>query len=111
MNDTCADCLSAFTDGESKSLFHRDRRNQLAVHRDVVAGHNHLAAFGQFDLTGNVGSSEIELRSVTGKERLMTPAFFLFKNVNLGLKFGMRGDRSRFRQNHTALNLILADAT
>ena len=59
------------------------------LHRDVVAGHNHLNALGQLDGAGNVGRAEVELRTVAGEERGMTAAFFLGQYVNLALELGV----------------------
>src|SRR5687768_13740458 len=44
-HDAGADRLTAFTDGEAQAFFHRDRRDQLHHHLDVVARHDHLNAF------------------------------------------------------------------
>ena len=54
---------AAFTDSETKVLLDSDGGDKLNVHINVVAGHAHFSAFGKSDNTGNVGSSEIELRT------------------------------------------------
>ena len=41
----------------------------LDLHVDVIAGHAHLDAFGQGDDAGNVGGTEVELRTVVVEER------------------------------------------
>jgi len=48
-HNTCADGTTAFTDGETQTLLHGDRRNQLDRHSDIVAWHHHLDTFRQVD--------------------------------------------------------------
>jgi hypothetical protein len=38
------DGAAALADREAEALLHRDRRDQLDLHLDVVAGHDHLDA-------------------------------------------------------------------
>src|SRR5215471_16007453 len=44
-----ADGLAALADREPHLLLERDRRDELDVHGDVVARHDHLHALGQVD--------------------------------------------------------------
>ena len=39
----------------------------------------------------------------------MTAPLFLLQDINLSLELGVRSDRTRFSDNHTALNLFLVD--
>ena len=48
-NDTGADRSAAFADSEAEAFFNCDRSDELNLHIDVVAGHNHFNACGQFD--------------------------------------------------------------
>src|SRR5690606_8507777 len=105
-DDACADGAAAFTDGEAQLLFHRDRSDQLNRELQVVARHNHLGAFRQLHRTGHVSGPEVELRTVVRKERSVTTALFLGQDVGLGFKLGVRGNRTRFRQNLTTLNAV-----
>src|ERR1019366_8097704 len=45
------------------------------------------------------------------EERSMTSAFFLAQHVNVALEVGVRSNRSRLRQNHSALHIFLRNAT
>ena len=74
-DDAGAD-VAALADREAQALFARDRRDQLDVHLDVVAGHDHLDAFRQLDRAGHVGRAEVELRTVVGEERRVAAALF-----------------------------------
>ena len=65
---------------------------KLNAHNNVIAGHAHLSSLGKSDSTGNVGSSEIELRTIVIEERCMTAALVLSKDVNLALELCMRMD-------------------
>ncbi len=76
----------------------------------MVAGTAHINAFGKLDNTGNVGGSEVELRSVTGYEGFLTAAFFLGQNVYLALELGVRMNGSGFAENLSALDLVLGNA-
>src|SRR5262245_51746703 len=69
-----ADGAAALADGEAKLLLHRDRHDQLDRHRHVVARHHHLGAVGQLAHPGHVRGPEVELRTVVGEERRVTPA-------------------------------------
>src|SRR5262245_55446836 len=102
-----ADGAAALTDREPEAVFHRDRRDQLDVHRDVVARHHHLDALGQVGGTGHVGRAEVELRPVAVEERGVAAALFLGQDVDLRLEVGVRRDRSRLREHLAALDLVL----
>ena len=93
-DDAGADGAAAFADREAQLLFHRDRHDQVHFHRDVVARHHHLGAFGQVHNAGHVGGAEVELRTVVGEERGVTTALFLGEDVGLSLELGVRLDRT-----------------
>src|SRR5438045_7197143 len=65
-----------FTNGETLPLLHRQRRDQLHVHTDVVAGHEHLDALRQGHISSHVTGAEIELRTVLVKKWRMASTFF-----------------------------------
>ena len=73
--------MAAFADSETHAFFHGNRGDQLNVHINVVAGHAHLSALGQGDDAGNVGGTEVELRTIVVEERGMTAALFLLQDV------------------------------
>ena len=76
----------------------------------MVAGTAHINAFGKLDNTGNVGGSEIELRSVTGNEGFLTAAFFFGQNVDLTHELGVRMNGAGLAENLTTLDLVLGNA-
>src|SRR5690606_15977842 len=63
-NHAGADGTAAFTDGEAQAFFHGDRRNQLHGNGDVVAGQDHFLVLGQLDAAGDIGGTEVELRTI-----------------------------------------------
>ena len=75
----------------------------------MVARHHHIYAFGKSNLTGYVHRTQIELGTVFVVERRVTAPLFLLQDINLSLELGVRSDRTRFSDNHTALNLFLVD--
>ena len=98
-------CSSAFSDGESQSLFDCDWGNQCDLHCDVISRHAHLYSLRQLQVSCYVCRSEIELRSVSVKERCMSSAFFLLQYVYFSLELCMWVDRSRLAQYLSSLNL------
>src|SRR5690606_3830601 len=101
-----ADRSSALADRKPQPFLHRDRRNQLHRHLDVVAGHHHLRALRQLDRARHVRRPKIKLRLVTLEERRVTATLLLRQNVHLTLELRVRRDRTRLRQHLTALNLL-----
>ena len=57
--------------------------DQLYGHLYVVTRHAHLGALGQLANAGNVGGSEVELRTIVVEERSMTATLVLGQNVHL----------------------------
>ena len=96
----------ALADGEAQALVHRDRRNQVDLHRHVVARHHHLRPVRQLDRPRNVRRPEIELRTVVREKRRVTPALVLRQDVRLRLETRVRRDRARLRQHLAALHLV-----
>src|SRR5687767_7721190 len=95
---------AALADGETETFLHRDRRDQVDGQRGVVARHDHLGALGELRGAGDVGRTEVELRTVAVEERRVTSTFFLGEDVDLGLELGVRGDRARLGANLAALD-------
>ena len=69
------DGTATLTDSETQALLNGDGGDQLHVHVDVIARHAHLNALGQGDDTGNVGGTEVELRTITIEERDVTVSY------------------------------------
>src|SRR6202011_4365361 len=101
---------AALADREAEAFFAGDRRDELDVHRDVVAGHHHLDAFRQLDGTGHVGRAEVELRTVVCEERGVAAALFFGKDVDLSLELLVRLDRARLREHLAALDVVALHA-
>ena len=89
-NNAGTNGTATLTDSEAESLFNSDRSDKLNIHLDIIARHAHLGAFGKSDNAGNIGSSEVELRTIVVEERSMTAAFFLGQNINLTVELGVR---------------------
>src|SRR4051812_36422322 len=68
-NDAGADGAATLADGEAQAGVHGDRLDQLDLHLDVVAGHDHLRALGQVGHAGHIRRAEVELRPVSVEER------------------------------------------
>src|SRR6185312_10624327 len=105
-DDPGADRTAALADRKPQTLIHGDRLDQLDLHLDVVAGHDHLGALGQIGHAGDVSRAEVELRPITGEERGVTPALLLLQDVDLGVELGMRRDRTGLAQHLPALDLV-----
>src|SRR5579872_7072096 len=105
-----ADRPPAFANREPRALLERDRRQELAADRGVVARHHHLDALGQVQRAGDVRRPDIELRTIAVEERRVPPALFLRQDVHLGLELGVRRDRPGLREHLAALHIVLLDA-
>src|SRR5690606_33937661 len=105
-----ANGAAAFADGEAQTFFHGDRSNQGDGHLDVVARHHHLHAFRQLDVTGHVGGTEVELRTVALEERGVTTTFFLAQHVHYAFEPRVRLDGARLRQKLPAVHVFALGA-
>src|SRR5436190_14883600 len=110
-NRSGSNSSSAFADGEAEAFFHGDRGDELDLHLDVVARHDHLDAGGQVCDTGDVRCPEVELRTIARKERRVTAAFFLREDIGLGLELRVRRDRARLDDDLSTLDLFTLDAS
>src|SRR5579862_7079752 len=108
-DDAGADGAAAFADSEAQALVHSDWRQQLNLKGNGVAGHDHLFVSWQFDFAGNICRAEVKLRLVALEERCVTAAFLFGQDVNFGVKFGVRCDRTGLGQNLAALDVIALD--
>ncbi len=73
-------------------------------------GIDHLGALGELDRTGNVGGTEVELRTIAIEERGMTAALLLGQDVDLTLELGVRGNGAGLAENLAALDVLALDA-
>jgi hypothetical protein len=103
--------VAALTNSEGKSLLHSDRMDQLDGHLDVITRHAHLSAFRKSDNTGNIGCSEIELRTIVIEERGMTAALILCQNVNLSGELCVAGNGAGLCDNLSLLDIGTVDTT
>src|ERR1044071_8887547 len=110
-HDAGAHRPATLTDGEAEARIHRDRLDQLDLHGDVVAGHDHLDALGQVSDPGHVRRAEVELGAVAGEERRVTAALLLLEDVDLGLVLRVRRDRAGLAENLPTLDLLALRAT
>ena len=102
---------AAFADSETLGLFHSDRGNEFHFDGDFVARHNHFDTFRQLDDAGNVGRSEVELRTIVAEERAVTSAFLFGEDVDFSGEGGVRGDGARLCENLSALDLVFSGTT
>src|SRR6476469_8775520 len=97
----------ALADREAQPLVHRDRRDQLDRHLDVVPRHHHLHPRRQLHVPRHVRRPEVELRPVPLEERRVPPPLFLRQHVHLRLELRVRRDAPPLRQHHPPLDLVL----
>jgi len=88
-NNTSTHGTAAFTDCETQTVVHRDWVDQGNNHVHVVTRHYHLNAFWQFDGTGHVSCTEVELWTVAFEERSMTAAFVFGQDVHFRFELGV----------------------
>src|SRR3954451_3750591 len=105
-DDARAHRAATLADGEAQALVHGDRLDEVDLHLDVVAGHDHLDALGQVRAARHVGRAEVELRAVAREERRVATALLLLQHVHLGLELRVRRDRARLAQHLAALDLL-----
>ena len=109
-DDAGTDCLAALPDGKAEFLLKGDGGDELDGERHVVAGHDHLDAFGKLGHAGHVGGSEVELGTVAGEERGMAAALFLRQDVDLTLELRVGGDGAGLCNDLAALHFVLLGA-
>src|SRR5256885_14081348 len=73
-DDAGSDGAAAFADRKPQLLLHRNRRDQLNLHRHIVPRHHHLGPRGKRHDPGHVGRPEIKLRTIVGEGRRGPPA-------------------------------------
>ncbi len=109
-DDARTDGVATLADSEAQALLHGDRVDEVALDGDVVTRHSHLGALGELDRTGNVGGTEVELRTITIEERGVTAALLLGQNIDLAGELGVRGNRTGLAENLAALDVLALDA-
>src|SRR6266404_5597140 len=95
-----------FTNCEAQSFFHRDRRDQLNLHRHVVPGHHHLHSLRQRRHSRHVRRAKVKLRPVPRKERRVPSPFFLRQHIGLGLELRVRRDAPGLRDHLPPLDVL-----
>src|SRR5699024_10988659 len=100
---------AAFTNCNAQPFFHRDRMDQLHVHRDVVARHDHFRVRRQLAGPGDVGRAEVELRTIALEERRVTDAFFFLEHVHFAFELGVRRDGAGLGQYLATLDVFSLD--
>jgi hypothetical protein len=71
-----APTVAALADREAQTLLHRDRRDQLDLHRDVVSGITISTPSGSAPLPSRPSSGS-RTAAGTGEERRVPPSLFL----------------------------------
>src|SRR4030042_5100097 len=87
---TGGDRSAAFANGEAETFFNSDGIDHFNGQFRIVSRHNHLLAFRRRHRSGDVGSSEIELRAVSGEKRRVSAAFRRSQAEYRALEFLMR---------------------
>lgn len=103
--------MATLTDSELKALLHCDRSDEVSFDCYVVTRHAHVCSLRKLDNAGNISCSEIELRTVSGYEWLMTATLFLSKNVNLACELCVRSCCARLGNNLSALNFLTVNTS
>ena len=85
--------------------------DQLDGHLNVVARHAHLGASRKLANAGNVGCSEVELRTIVVEERSMTAALILGQNVHLSGELLMALYGTALNKPLSSLDLVSLNAT
>mmetsp|Transcript_51778 Transcript_51778/g.118394 ORF Transcript_51778/g.118394 Transcript_51778/m.118394 type:complete len:445 (+) Transcript_51778:224-1558(+) len=90
-----ADGLASLAHGETHARLDRGGGDQLALDRDVVAGHRHLhriplGARHGHHLPSDVASAEVEDGHVAGHDRVAAAPLVLAGQVDVGLELGVR---------------------
>ena len=106
LDHTCSDGPATFTNSKPELFLHSNRGNELNLKVDVITGHNHFNTFGQCADTGHISGPEVKLRTITGEERCVPPAFLLGQNVDGRIELRMRCNGSRFRDNLTSFHFL-----
>ena len=75
--------MTALADGEAVLLVHGYRVDEGDLHLDMIARHDHLDRLGELDGSGDVGGSEVELRTVAVEERSVAAALLLVEDIDL----------------------------
>src|ERR1019366_2354971 len=116
-DDAGTDGTTAFTDGEAEAFVHGDGAlgKQLDGDLDVNAWHAHfrlvaVRARQRGNGTGDVGRTEIELRTIAGEERRVASTFFFRQHVDVRFELRVRRDRTGLGQDLAALDFLPFEA-
>ncbi len=105
-NSSSTDRTAAFTDSKAHPFFHSNRSDQFSCNLNVIAWHNHLNSCWKFNCSCYVCCTEVELRTISGEERLMTSTFFFCQNVNRSFELRMRCACAWSSKNHSAFDIV-----
>ncbi len=108
---SCTDGVATFTDGELGLGFEGNGVDELDGELDVVARHDHLDTLRKGDGSGDIGRTEVELRSVVGSEGSVSSALFLLQNVDLALELSVRSDGADLAKDLSTDDLVTIDAS
>src|SRR4030095_5952585 len=102
--------FATLADRKPLLLLHRNRRDQLNVHRRVVPRHDHLRARRQRHLPGHIRRAEVKLRAVIVEERRVPATLLLGQDVRLRLELLVPLQRPRRCRPPSSLFRIYASA-
>jgi hypothetical protein len=108
---TCTNGTTTFADSELETFVDSNRVDELDFDFYVIARHNHLGSLGKSDFTGDVKSTDEELRTILVVERSVTATFVFLQYVNLSLELFVRSDGVRVSDYLTTFNFLLVNAT
>ena len=105
--------VGSFTEGEKVNVLGVSKGKGFA---GVMKRHNfsgsqrtHGQSDRQRDVTRNICGTEVELRTISVKERSVTTSLFFLENVDLSIELGVRLDGARLGYNHTTLKFCLVN--
>ena len=93
------------------------KKEEGGRHTPFFAGYRPQFYIRTTDVTGQITAftsddgANVELRSISCKERRMSSTLFFFENINFSFKLSMRGNRSFLNKNHSSLNIFFLDTT
>src|ERR1044071_1539006 len=102
---------ATFTDSKAQSLLHGNRSNQLNLHGNIIARHDHLHALWQMRPPRHVRRPKIKLRPITREERCMTSTFLFRQNIGLSLELRVRRNTAGLGNHLPALNILALHTT
>eukprot|EP00041_Stephanoeca_diplocostata_P008221 m.118843 g.118843 ORF g.118843 m.118843 type:complete len:449 (+) comp17225_c0_seq1:44-1390(+) len=109
-DDTRADRLVAFTDGEPLAFFDDQLCDEFNPKRGVFTRHHHFAVVER-NGARDVARAREQLRAVSVDKRRVATAFLLAEHIHLRLKLGVLADTARLGHHHPFHDVISLEST